>query len=70
MLGHAIDWRRCTLSEAACPTIQVQAYPWLVEELRVEALDADPHNQWAQQNRDLLLRQMTAEQRSQIQSAE
>ena len=47
------------------PRDPVQAYRWLVE-----ALDADPHNQWAQQNRDLLLRQMTAEQRSQIQSAE
>ena len=47
------------------PRDPVQAYRWLVA-----ALDADPHNQWAQQNRDLMLRQMTAEQRSQIQSTE
>jgi TPR repeat protein len=38
-----------------------QAYRWLNE-----ALDADPHNQWAQQNRELMWRQMTAEERSQV----
>jgi hypothetical protein len=47
------------------PRDPVQAYRWLVA-----ALDADPHNQWAQQNRDLILRQMTAEQRSQMSTTE
>lgn len=47
------------------PRDPVQAYRWMVA-----ALDADPHNQWAQQNRDLMLRQMTAEQRNQIPSTE
>jgi hypothetical protein len=47
------------------PRDPAQAYRWLVA-----ALHADPHNQWAQQNRGLMLRQMTAEQRSQIESTE
>ena len=47
------------------PRDPVQAYGWLAA-----ALDADPHNQWAQQNRDLMLRQMTTEERSQIRSTE
>jgi hypothetical protein len=47
------------------PRDPVRAYRWLSA-----TLSTDPQNQWAQQNRDLLLRQMTAEQRSQIKNTE
>lgn len=47
------------------PRDPVRAYRWLGA-----TLDADPSNQWAQQNRDLMLRQMTIEQRSQTQNSE
>jgi TPR repeat protein len=36
------------------PRDRVQAYRWLGA-----SLAADPHNQWAQRNRDLMLSQMT-----------
>lgn len=38
---------------------RVLAYKWLVS-----ALEADPNNRWAQQNRDLTWQQMTPEERS------
>jgi TPR repeat protein len=47
------------------PHDPVQAYRWLAA-----ALDVDPRNRWAQQNRDLMLRQMTAEERTQIRNIE
>jgi hypothetical protein len=47
------------------PRDPVQAYRWLNA-----ALDANPENEWAQQNRDLLLRQMTAKERSQVRNTE
>jgi hypothetical protein len=40
---------------------RVQAYRWLKS-----ALDADPTDSWAQQNRDLTWREMTAEERNMI----
>lgn len=43
------------------PRDAVQAYRWLNA-----ALDVNPQDQWAQQNRDLMLRQMTAKERSQL----
>ena len=43
------------------PRDRIQAYRWLES-----ALSADPHNEWALQNRDLTLRQMTAEERSRV----
>ena len=47
------------------PHDPVQSYRWLEAALKV-----DPHNQWAQQNRALILRQMTPEERSQVEKAE
>jgi Sel1 repeat len=47
------------------PRDPVQAYRWLNA-----ALEANPDNQWAQQNRDLILRQMTAKERSQVRNTE
>ena len=47
------------------PRDPVQAYRWLNA-----ALDASPDNQWAQQNRDLILRQMTVKERSQVRNTE
>jgi hypothetical protein len=39
---------------------RVQAYRWLSS-----ALAANPHSDWAQQNRDLIWRQMTPDERAQ-----
>jgi hypothetical protein len=47
------------------PRDPIQAYRWLNA-----ALDANPDNQWALQNRDLILRQMTAKERSQVRNTE
>ena len=47
------------------PRDPVQAYRWLNA-----ALDANPGNEWAQRNRDLMLRQMTPKERSQIRNTE
>ena len=47
------------------PRDPLHAYRWVSV-----ALDADPRNHWAQQNRDLIVHQMTAEERSQIRSTE
>ena len=47
------------------PRDAVQAYRWLNA-----ALDVNPQDQWAQQNRDLMLRQMTAKERSQLRNNE
>jgi Sel1 repeat len=45
------------------PRDRIQAYRWLES-----ALAADPHNEWALQNRDLTLHQMTAEERSRVEN--
>ena len=47
------------------PRDPVRAYRWLSATLAI-----DSHNEWAQQNRDLMWRQMTAEQRSQVKHTE
>ena len=43
----------------------LEAYRWMGA-----ALDIDPHDRWAQQNRELMLRQMTREERSQLRNAD
>jgi TPR repeat protein len=43
----------------------LEAYRWMSA-----ALDIDPHDQWAQQNRELMLRQMTLEERTRVQNAD
>ena len=43
----------------------MEAYRWMSA-----ALELDPHNQWAKQNRELMLRQMTVEERNRLRSAE
>ncbi len=49
-------------SGTCVPRDRVEAYRWLSS-----ALDANPNSDWARQNRDLLWRQMTPEERGSIQ---
>ena len=44
---------------------RVKAYHWLMS-----ALAADPTSQWAQQNRELFLQQMTPEERAQAEKSQ